>query len=88
MTKETALGSTDLGVVACKHVANGLRAIALATRYDDGDWSFSCGQTDHSKETEENNDFVLVHVDHVLRAIHPLTKFLISPEAGPQSGKV
>jgi hypothetical protein len=66
MTKASAFGPTDLGVIACKHVAAGSRAIALVTRYDDGDWSFSCGQTDHAEETEENNDFVVVHVDHVL----------------------
>jgi hypothetical protein len=66
MTKASAFGPADLGVIACKHVAAGLRATALVTRYNDGDWSFSSGQTDHAEETEENGDVVVVHIHHVL----------------------
>jgi hypothetical protein len=66
MAKATAFGSVDLGVVACKHVACGARATTLITHYGDGDWSFSCGQADHSEEVEGNDDFVLVHVGHIL----------------------
>jgi hypothetical protein len=56
----------NLGVVACKHVAQGERDINLVTRYSDGDWSFTCGRADHSEALDDNEDYVFVHIVHLL----------------------
>jgi len=59
-------GPRDMGVIACKHVAEGKRAINLVTRYSDGDWAFTCGQPDHSEELDDNKDYALVHIAHLV----------------------
>jgi len=62
----SSLYDPSLGVVACRHVAQCERDINLVTRYSDGDWSFTCGQADHSGALDDNNDYVFVHIAHLL----------------------
>jgi hypothetical protein len=40
----------NFGVFVCSHVRDNLRPIALIARYLDGDWAFTCGQTDHEDD--------------------------------------
>jgi hypothetical protein len=49
----------ETGVISCKHVADGRRACLLVTHHDDGDWSFSCGNSDHG------DDYVFIHLHHL-----------------------
>lgn len=51
-----------LGVVVCSHVRDNLRPILMATHYEDGDWAFSCGRTDHR---DEDAEYTLVGVGHL-----------------------
>lgn len=53
---------SNLGVVICSHVRDYLRPVLLVTHYDDGDWSFTCGQTDHR---DDDSEYVLVGVGHL-----------------------
>lgn len=52
----------DLGVVVCNHVRDNLRPILLITRYDDGDWVFTCGSADHA---DNDSEYTLVGVGHL-----------------------
>lgn len=52
----------NLGVVVCSHVRDNTRAVLMATHYADGDWAFTCGQTDHSDAPDE---YTLVGVGHL-----------------------
>lgn len=52
----------NLGVVICSHVRDNVRPILLVTRYDDGDWAFSCGHEDHR---DDETEYVLVGVGHL-----------------------
>jgi hypothetical protein len=54
----------ELGVVVCRHVANGQRAVGFSSRYQDGEWAFTCGEADHTSDA----DYVLIHVHHLLEA--------------------
>lgn len=48
------------GVLACVHVQQGTRPVALVIR--DDDWQFLCGETDH----DEREGWTYVHFAHVL----------------------
>lgn len=67
----------ELGVIACRHVADGEQNIRFATRHQDGDRSFTCGQQDHPGD----NDYVLIHVHHLMEA-HPSLGDLASLSPG------
>jgi len=52
----------NLGVIVCNHVRDNLRPVLLATHYEDGDWAFTCGESDHS---DDSDDYTLVGVGHL-----------------------
>lgn len=50
---------SELGVIACKHVADKARPCLLVFHHEDGDWSFTCGGEDHE------DDYVFLHYHHL-----------------------
>ena len=41
------------------------RPVLLVTHFYNGDWSFSCGLTDHSEDEEAEGEFFWVGVGHL-----------------------
>ena len=62
----SGFGRFDLGIVVCKHLIEDGREVRLVTHYADGDWAFSCGETDHAEAGDNEGVYRLIHIGHIL----------------------
>ena len=63
----------------CKHLVEDKEIVTLINRFDDGDWSFSCGKCDHS-----DDDFVYAGIGHLLeldKSLHVISNLRCGYEA-------
>lgn len=58
----------NLGVIVCKHVRDRKREILFISHSEDGDWSFTCGEFDHSSDPDADDEYTLVGVGHLVDA--------------------
>ncbi len=70
----------NLGVIVCSHVRDKLRPVVLVTHFENGDWSFTCGESDHD-HSEESVEYALVGVV-ISRSAIPLWTALPISSAG------